>query len=302
MGSKAKRDSAPSFAALDVETANPSRDSICQIGIVHVRDGRIEDEDDWSTLVDPETWFADVNVEIHRIAEEDVQGKPVMPRLEPELRRRLSGYVVSHSTFDSVAFERAFERYELPVLCCAWIDSQRVVRRAWPDRFGKKGYSLKNVAKFLGIEFDHHDALQDARACARIMLRAWQETGLSLDEWRARIAQPIFPRRGEQRVTQVAHEGSADGPLFGETIAFTGALSEPRRELIRQAVEWGCAYKPNMSRKVTLLVVGTQDERQLRGHRKSSKHRRAEELIRKGQDVQILTEDDFWHLKENVNL
>lgn len=51
-----------------------------------------------------------------------------------------------------------------------------------------------------------------------------------------------------------------------------------------------------------MLVLGTQDERKLRGHGKSGKHRRAEELIRKGRDIRILTEDDFWHLKETVNL
>lgn len=141
---------APSFTAVDVETANPSRDSICQVGIVHVRDGHMEDQ--WSTLVDPETWFDDWNVQIHGIEEEDVQGSPAMPRLEAEIRRRLSGLVVSHSTFDAVAFERAFERYELPPLSSVWIDTTRVVRRAWPDRFGRKGYGLKNVAKFLGIE------------------------------------------------------------------------------------------------------------------------------------------------------
>lgn len=287
---------APSFTALDVETANPSRDSICQVGIVHVRDGHIEDQ--WRTLVDPETWFDDWNVQVHGIEEEDVQGSPAMPRLEAEIRRRLSGFVVSHSTFDAVAFERAFERYKLPPLSCVWIDTTRVVRRAWPDRFGRKGYGLKNVARFLGIEFDHHDALEDARVCARIMLRACQDTALSPADWRERIRQPVFPRRPEQRTTQIAHEGNADGPLYGETIVFTGALSEPRRELVRQAVEWGCDYKPNVSKNVTMLVVGTQDERKLRGHGKSSKHRRAEELIRKGHDIRILTEDDFWRLKE----
>ena len=309
MASKAERyRTPPSFAAVDVETANPSRDSICQIGIIHVRDGRIADQ--WSTLVDPETWFDDWNVEIHGIDEENVRGSPAMPRLEAEIRRRLKGYVVSHSTFDSVAFERAFERYELPALSCAWIDSARVVRRAWRDRFGKTGYGLKNVAKFLGIEFDHHDALEDARVCAQIMVRACQYTGLSLDDWRERITQPIFPRRRERGVprrrergvTQVAHEGNVDGPLYGETILFTGTLSEPRDDLIRQAVEWGCDYKPNMSKKVTMLVVGTQDERRLRDYKKSEKHRRAEELIRMGHDIRILTESDFWHLKETLNL
>ena len=265
MGSMAERHRAPSFAALDVETANPSRDSICQIGIVYVRGGQIEDQ--WTTLVDPETWFDDWNVEIHGIDEEDVLGSPVIPSLEAELRRRLNGYVISHSPFDSVAIERAFDRYDLPALSCSWIDSARVVRRAWQDRFGKKGYGLKNVAKFLGIAFDHHNALEDARACARIMLHACKDTGLTLDEWRLRIKKPIFPRRREQRITQVAHEGSADGPLYGETIVFTGKLSAPRRELVRQAVEWGCDCKRSVSKKVTMLVVGTQDERRATGPR-----------------------------------
>ena len=43
------------FNAIDVETANADRASICQIGIVHVRDGEIEDR--WQTLVNPEDWF-----------------------------------------------------------------------------------------------------------------------------------------------------------------------------------------------------------------------------------------------------
>lgn len=108
------------------------------------------------------------------------------------MRTRLS----SHSTFDAVAVERAFKRYELPPLSCVWIDSARVVRRAWPDRFGRKGWGLKNVAKFLDIEFDHHDALEDARVCARIMLRACRDTGLSPADWRERIRQPILPTSG----------------------------------------------------------------------------------------------------------
>ena len=43
------------FNAIDVETANADRSSICQIGIVHVRDGRIQDT--WKALINPEDWF-----------------------------------------------------------------------------------------------------------------------------------------------------------------------------------------------------------------------------------------------------
>jgi DNA polymerase-3 subunit epsilon len=40
-------------------------------------------------------------------------------------------------------------------------------------------------------------------------------------------------------------------------------------------------------------VVGDQDIRRLAGHEKSSKHRKAEELIRQGQRIRIVGESDF---------
>ena len=59
------------FNSIDVETANADRASICQIGIVHVRDGEIEDQ--WQTLINPEDWFDPWNVSIHGIDEKDVR-------------------------------------------------------------------------------------------------------------------------------------------------------------------------------------------------------------------------------------
>jgi hypothetical protein len=52
---------------------------------------------------------------------------------------------------------------------------------------------------------------------------------------------------------------------------------------------------PNKER-TTILVVGNQDIRRLAGHRKSSKHRKAEQLISQGQYIRILTESDFEQL------
>ena len=58
------------FNSIDVETANADRASICQIGIVHIRDGQIEDQ--WQTLVNPEDWFDPWNISIHGIDESAV--------------------------------------------------------------------------------------------------------------------------------------------------------------------------------------------------------------------------------------
>ena len=90
------------FNSIDVETANADRASICQIGMVHVRDGQIEDR--WQTLVNPEDWFDPWNTSIHGISETDVRNSLTLPEVRDELRARLRGSVlVSHTSFDCVA-------------------------------------------------------------------------------------------------------------------------------------------------------------------------------------------------------
>ena len=56
------------------------------------------------------------------------------------------------------------------------------------------------------------------------------------------------------------------------------------------AAEAGCGVADNVSKKVTMLVVGTQDKSKLKGYAKSGKHRKAEALIEKGVEIQILSE------------
>ena len=286
------------FNSIDVETANADRASICQIGIVHVRDGEIQDQ--WQTLINPEDWFDPWNVSIHGIDETDVRDSPTIPEVRDELRARLRGSVlVSHTSFDRVAFERAMTRYDLEQLQVTWLDSARIVRRAWPDSYGRSGYGLKNVAKDLDISFRHHDALEDARAAAEIVLRACATTVTDIEGWLRRVEAPIFPsasRSSSRRTPSAEREGNVDGTLFGETIVFTGALVIPRQEVADMAAEAGCGVANSVSKKVTMLVVGTQDKSKLKGYDKSSKHRKAEALIEKGVDIQILSESDFSEL------
>ena len=186
------------FNLIDVETANADRASICQIGIVHVRDGEIEDQ--WQTLVNPEGRFDPRNVEIHGIDENDVRNSPTLPDIRDELRSRLRGSVlVSHTSFDRVAFERAMIRYDLEQLQVAWLDSAEIARRAWPDRYGRRGYGLKNIATDLGISFKHHDALEDARAAAEIVLHACAFTGTDIEWWLSIALSSNLPRSFHRR-------------------------------------------------------------------------------------------------------
>ena len=285
---------APNFNSIDVETANADRASICQIGIVHVRDGRIADT--WQSLIDPEDWFDFFNEQIHGITKEDVQGAPTLPQVRAELRRRLRGsIVVSHTSFDRVAFERAMDKYGLNQLDVKWLDTTKVVRRAWPEQYAVRRYGLSSVASDLGIDFQHHDALEDARAAAEIMLRACADTGIAIEPWLDRVKRTIHPSNSSRRLRRkpVVHEANQEAALYGETVVFTGSLSMVRREAVDLAAKAGCAVQPNVTKNTTLLVVGVQDKNSLSGYEKSSKHRKAEQQIRDGIALRILSEDDF---------
>lgn len=286
------------FNSIDVETANADRASICQIGIVHVRNGEIVDR--WQTLIDPEDWFDPWNVSIHGIDKGDVRNSPTLPDVRDELRSRLRGSIlVSHTSFDRIAFERAMTRYDLEQLQVTWLDSAKIARRAWPDRYGRSGYGLKNIAQDLGILFRHHDALEDARAAAEIVLRACAYTEIDIDGWLRRVDRPIFrPPAGSSTRSSlsVKQEGNTEGSLYGETIVFTGALSIPRREAADLAAKAGCAVSNSVTRKITMLVIGTQDKKKMKGYEKSSKHRKVESLIDNGMEIQILSEKDFSEL------
>ncbi len=285
------------FIAIDLETANSDMASICQIGIARCKDGVIIEE--WSTYVDPEDEFDRVNVSIHGIDETAVQGYPPFPEFADTLRSYLEGnVVVCHTHFDRVALHQASERYNVDPISCTWLDSAKVVRRTW-NSFARKGYGLHHMCEFLEYDFKHHDALQDAKAVVHIMVAACDETGLDINGWLKQVEMPIdcsAHRSARRSDDSYACEGNPDGPLYGEVIVFTGALEVPRQEAADLAAALGCRVSTNVSKGTTLLVVGDQDLKRLAGHNKSSKHRKAEELIRMGYPIRIIKESDFLQL------
>ncbi len=275
------------FAAIDVETANADMSSICQIGVAVFRKGRLVEE--WKTYIDPEDYFDEINISIHGIDETTVKGAPVISDVSGEIYRFLDDHVsVCHTHFDRVAVQQAFEKYKLRYPRCTWLDSARVARRTWAD-FAQRGYGLGNICAFLGYEFTPHDALEDAKAAACILNAAIEKTGLDIEGWLRRVKQPIGAGSGYA----IKRDGNPEGPLCSEVLVFTGALEIPRREAADMAARIGCHVETGVTKKTTILVVGDQDVKRLAGHEKSSKYRKAEDLISKGQTIRILRETDF---------
>jgi DNA polymerase-3 subunit epsilon len=278
------------FVALDFETANASLSSVCQVGIAEFSDGIATTK--FESLINPEEYFDEINISIHGINGDDVVNAPIFSDIYDILAERLSGKtVVSHTLFDRSVLRQTVARYGLAEFECRWLDSARIVRRTWTAH-AKHGYGLGSIASKLGIEFKHHNALEDATAAGMILIRAIAESGISLEEWMVRSFFPI----GDDGLS-LHGEGNPRGPLFGECLVFTGALAVPRREAADVAAELGCIVTDSVTKKTSILVVGDQDITRLAtGQTKSTKHRKAEILIEAGNTIRIIGESDFMAL------
>lgn len=277
------------YVAVDVETANYWLGSICQIGAAVFEGGQLVEE--WETLVNPGVEFEGFHSGLHGINAANVDGAP---RFTEALDRFMAlagdSLIVSYGHFDRSAFSQACVNGGLEAPQNTWLNVQSVVKRAWPDRYGKGGFRLNMVAKYLDIPLPrHHNAIDDARAAGLIFAQACAHSGIPVADWIKTVRRPISTAAGPDAEVEV----NPDGLLFGEHICFTGALAMPRRQAQALAGSVGCAPQAGVTKKTTLLVVGDQDLSKLIGNEKSSKHLKAEQLIAAGQEIRIIGETDF---------
>lgn len=179
-----------SFVAIDLETANKDRASICQVGIARFENGVVIEE--YKTLVNPKAEF--IFTHIHGITAEDVENSPTFEDVYPKIQEFLQDAItVHHHTFDRDALNDACAVHHLPPLKTTWLDNAVVARATWVQ-FSYKGWNLKNLCNHIGHEFTHHDALEDAKACGAVLLACLEENGDSLEDWVDAINSPPSPR------------------------------------------------------------------------------------------------------------
>jgi DNA polymerase-3 subunit epsilon len=158
------------FTAIDFETANRRRDSACQLAAVVVRDGELVDERMWMIRPDP-FFFSPGNVRIHGIHPRDVEHERSFGELWDEIARFLDGdcLIAHNAPFDIGVLMGSLERHSLEIPDLHFSCTRLIARETWPDR---RRFGLKPLANWLGVQFKHHDALEDSRACAKVLLAA----------------------------------------------------------------------------------------------------------------------------------
>ncbi|NUY81854.1 3'-5' exonuclease [Flavobacterium sp. MAH-1] len=158
------------FTAIDFETATGYCESACAVGIVTVNDGVIVDE--FHTLIqtpDNEYWYR--NIMVHGIKPIQIVNAKTFDAVFPEIGKRLFGrtIVVHNESFDRNVLLKTMRYYGLYYdeleISDRWECTAKIYRAK-----GYKPANLKACSDRHGIELNHHEALSDARACAKLYL------------------------------------------------------------------------------------------------------------------------------------
>lgn len=95
------------FAAIDFETANNERSSVCSVGIVIVRNGEIVDS--FYSLIQPEpNYYNYWCSQVHGLCHEDTDDAPVFPKVWAQIEPLITNLpLVAHNKpFDEGCLDR----------------------------------------------------------------------------------------------------------------------------------------------------------------------------------------------------
>jgi DNA polymerase III epsilon subunit-like protein len=298
-----------SWVAIDFQTASTEATPIW-LGAVSVRDGEVVDRREW-LIHQPSEVFADMNVWLHHIHPEDVASAPSFARVYDELLDLVGDrpLVAHYAPFDIGVLRAAAHAEGLPWPQIRFVCSVTVSRRVWP---GRTSYSLPYMAQAMGIVVAKdriHDAAYDAELCAQITLRAINEAGadglldlltrthirlgeVTQDYWHGATAKP-FNRPSD--VAPSNTEADPNGFFYGHEVCFTGALAIPRVDAWRLVADVGGVPAKGVTKHTRFLITGSQDMTKLAaGETHSSKLRRTKALCEAGQQIELLSEQDFF--------
>lgn len=159
------------FAAIDFETANERRSSVCSVGAVIVKNGVVVDK--FYSLVRPEPdYFSYWNTRVHGLTVNDVAQAPLFPDVWRSLEPKIAGLplVAHNSPFDESCLRAAFSVYGMDYpdyeFFCTCKAARAKLRGLLPNN------QLDTVAAYCGFDLAaHHHALADAEACAAIAVK-----------------------------------------------------------------------------------------------------------------------------------
>lgn len=156
------------FTSFDFETATKKPTSACSLAVTVVKKGKIVESKSWLINPNLKRWNSSF-IDIHGITPDKVEFEKGFKDLWPEIKVYFDGQVLAghNVSFDENVLSSLLEKNKIDFHNFKTIDSIKWMKHFFPEL---PSFSLGNIASYLKVELDHHNAESDSLVCAKLIL------------------------------------------------------------------------------------------------------------------------------------
>lgn len=288
------------YSVIDIETTglDPSFCEIIEISAVKYSSG--QKTGSFSTLVRPCNPVDDYITALTGITNEMLIGAPNISDVILDFYNFIGNDVLIgyNINFDINFLYDSLKNSHSLILSNSFVDVMRIARKALPKL---KNHKQVTVAEYYGVSVSGaHRAMADCLICQSVFERLKADitvNGQGLDAF----ISFFNPARFHAKDISAENTSFDDShPLFGKLCVFTGTLEKMnRKEAMQLVVNLGGSVGDSITKNTNYLILGNNDFcKSIKGG-KSSKQKKAEAMILKGGDIEILSENVFYDLVLN---
>jgi len=283
------------YVVIDIETTglSPKYNEIIEISSLKVENNEIIDQ--FSTLCKPNNEIPEFIIDLTGITNDMVKTAPKIEKVLPDFIKFIgNSTIIGHNVnFDINFIFDNYKRHFNMDLSNDFIDTLRLARKALPEL---KHHGLADLVYYFNLDVNAHRALIDCQNTFKI----YNFLKIDIQEKGILLISNKKPYSLDLKLIQanVSLDSIDDSnPFWGKYCVFTGELDRMTRKIAAQIIaNFGGINENGITKKTNYLILGNNDYCKTIKDNKSSKQKKAEDNILKGQDLQIINEDVFYDM------
>lgn len=285
----------------DIEVLNQDPTSVCAIGIVELEGNKMTDS--YYSLIKPRNLsFDPYRYKVHKIRPNHLVKERPFKAVWQDIKHFFENrIVVSHDIQGDMSYLReVLKQNKIPYPKLQMSCTNVLAHLVYPNL---QKYNVAELSLKIGFVFEAHHALGDALACAHILTEMYKQEevdgirqlhekyDLEFGEMRENYYRNIISAEIAPHLSQMSQK--KDSFLYHQSVCFTGKLTIPK-EILEEKTKQAAGLPANqVSTQTNYLVIGEKGYQKVRFGKENKKVQKALKLMKLGQDIQIVHENEF---------
>ncbi len=294
------------ITVFDIEVLNQDPTSICAIGIVELEGNKMTDS--YYSLIKPRNLsFDPYRYKVHKIRPNHLLKEKTFKSIWPDIKHFFENrIVVSHDIQgDMMHLREVLKQNKIPYPHLYMSCTNVLAHLVYPHL---QKYNVTELSQKIGFVFEAHHAYSDALACAHILVEMCNHVNvknikelhdkydLEFGEMKDHYYRNIISAELVPHLQEIAPK--KDSFLYHQSVCFTGKLTIPK-EILEEKTKQAAGLPANqVSTQTNYLVIGEKGYQKVRFGKENKKVQKALQLMKQGQDIHIVHENEFLELLE----